>query len=360
MSIGSFSVRNPVFINILMVIILVLGVFSILRLPKEQFSEVPFFWVNIAVPYPGAAAEDIEETVTVKVEREMEGIDSLKRIQSVTSEGLSLVRVEFDDGISNEKFERLYQEVQTRFSKASLPEGTLDASIDDFSAADFLPVIEVILSGEVDFETLNAQAKELEERIRDVRDVSTVEAVGALDRNIQIEAQSDKLEALGISINEIIDTVSGRNVTIPGGKIVTPTREYLLRTGGSVEKSEEIEKLIVRTSRNTTDGGAAGVSGEAAGGSSSGVVKIGDLARVREVYEEEGARARFNGEPSVNLKVSKVSRGDSLAVTDGVKKVVSDFEEELPEGMSIAVFNDSTVQITDSLNTLVSNFLIGF
>ncbi|MFO7849513.1 MAG: efflux RND transporter permease subunit [Spirochaetia bacterium] len=148
MSIGSFSVRNPVFINILMVIILVLGVFSITRLPKEQFSEVPFFWVNIAVPYPGAAAEDVEEAVTVKVEREMEGIDSLKRIQSVTSEGLSLVRVEFDDGISNEKVERLYQEVQTRFSKTSLPEGTLDASIDDFSAADFLPVIEVILSRE--------------------------------------------------------------------------------------------------------------------------------------------------------------------------------------------------------------------
>ncbi|MFP4180094.1 MAG: efflux RND transporter permease subunit [Spirochaetaceae bacterium] len=361
MSIGSFSVRNPVFINILMVIILVLGVFSITRLPKEQFSEVPFFWVNIAVPYPGAAAEDVEEAVTVKVEREMEGIDSLKRIQSVTSEGLSLVRVEFDDGISNEKFERLYQEVQTRFSKASLPEGTLDASIDDFSAADFLPVIEVILSGEVDFETLNTKAKELEERLRDVRDVSTVEAIGALDRNIQIEAQSDKLEALGISINEIIDTVGGKDVSIPGGKISTPSREYLMRTVGSIKEAEELGTLIVRTSRDTAaaeSGGSERAGGS--GGSGSGVVRIGDLARVREVYQEEGAGARFNGEPSVNLKISKVSRGDSLAVTEGVKDVVSDFEEEIPGEMSITIFNDSTVQITDSLNTLISNFVIGF
>jgi multidrug efflux pump subunit AcrB len=371
MSPGSFSVRNPVLINILMITLLVLGVFSITRLPKEQFAEVPFFWVNISVPYPGASAEDVEKTVTVPVEREMEDLDSLKRIQSVTREGLSLVRVEFEDGISNEKFERLYQEVQTRFSNVGLPDGTLDENIDDFSAADFLPVIEVILSGEVDFETLNENAKELEERLLDVRDVSTVEAVGALDRIIRIEANSDKLEALGISVDEIITAVQGRNVTVPGGTITTPTREYLLRTVGSLEETEEFGKIIVRTARNASGGtGAgtaqsgsgtgAGTTGAAAAQPGTGMVQVEDLARVREVYEEGGARARFNGEPSINLKVSKVSGGDSLTVTGGVKEEVREFEDTLPEGMSVSLFNDSTVQIRDSINTLLSNFLMGF
>ncbi len=345
MSIGSFSVRNPVLINILMLTLLVLGIFSITRLPKEQFAEVPFFWVNISVPYPGVAAEDVEKTVTVKIEREMEGIDSLKRIQSVSREGFSLVRVEFDDGIGNEKFERLYQEVQTRVSKVDLPEGSLKANIDDFSAADFLPVIEIILSGEVDFETLNEKAKELEESLLDVRDVSTVEAVGALDRIIRVEADSDKLEALGISVTEIVEALSSRNITVPGGTLVTPSREYLLRTVGALEETEEIGKVIVRTAR---------------AGSPSAMVQVEDLARIREVYEEESARARFNGEPSVNLKVAKVPRGDSLAVTGGVKEAVQRFEAELPEGMSVTIFNDSTVQIRDSINTLLSNFVVGF
>jgi len=366
MSVGSLSVRNPVLINILMVTLLVLGLFSVIRLPKEQFAEVPFYWVNITVPYPGVSAEDVEEAVTVEIEREMESLDELKRIQSVTREGLSLVRVEFDDGISNEKFERLYQEVQTRFSNVSLPDGTLDARLDDFSAADFLPVIEVILSGEVDFETLNEKAKELEERLVEVEDVSNVEAVGALDRVIRVETNSDKLEALGISLNEVIDAVGSRNVTVPGGTLTTPSREYLLRTVGSVERTEELGKVIVRTahSRGSSGGETGGASSGRSGGSAvqgaSGVVQVEDLARVREVYEEEGARARFNGEPSVNLKISKVSRGDSLTVTGGVKEEVEKFRSEIPDGMSLTLFNDSTVQIRESLNTLLSNFVVGF
>ncbi|MGC9313294.1 MAG: efflux RND transporter permease subunit, partial [Sediminispirochaetaceae bacterium] len=83
MNVGSFSVRNPVLINILMVTILLLGAFSIQRLPKEQFAEVPFYWANIIVPYPGVAAEDVEETVTVPIENQYSDIDKLKRIQSV-------------------------------------------------------------------------------------------------------------------------------------------------------------------------------------------------------------------------------------------------------------------------------------
>ncbi len=110
MTIGRFSVTHTVLINILMVTILALGVFSLIRLPQEQFAEVPFFWVNVIVPYPGVSAEDMESSVTIPVENQFQGISRLKRISSTTSEGLSVVRVEFDDGISNDEFRTLYQE----------------------------------------------------------------------------------------------------------------------------------------------------------------------------------------------------------------------------------------------------------
>ncbi|MCF7915814.1 MAG: efflux RND transporter permease subunit, partial [Spirochaetaceae bacterium] len=341
MSIGSFSVRNPVLINILMVTLLVLGVFSVARLPKEQFSEVPFYWANIVVPYPGVSAEDVEETVTIPIENQYRDIEKLKKIQSVTSEGLSLVRIEFDDGISNREFDKLFQEVQTRFGKVSLPEGTRQAEIDDFSAADFLPVIEVILSGEVDYDTLNMKAVELKERIENVSDVSNIEVVGNRDRQILIRTDAQKLEALGISLDAVIDSIGRSNTTVPGGTLKTPHRNYILRTVGKLKEAREFEQLIVRTS-------------------GSGTVKVGDVATVREVYEEEGTRARFNGVQSINFKISKVSGGDSLTVTGGVKEVVEEFQNTLPAGMSIAVFNDSTIQIQDSINTLLNNFLFGF
>jgi multidrug efflux pump subunit AcrB len=341
MSVGSFSVRNPVLINILMVTLLVLGIFSVVRLPKEQFSEVPFFWANIIVPYPGASAEDVEETVTVPIENQYKDIDSLKRIQSVTSEGLSAVRIEFDDGISEREFDKLFQEVQSRFSKVDLPEGTLSAEIDDFSAADFLPVIEVILSGSVEYDTLNAQAEQLKERLENVPDVSNIEVVGSRDTQILIQADAQKLEALGIPLDSVINTVSQSNTTVPGGTLQTPNREYLLRTVGKLQEAGEFDQLIVRTTR-------------------SGSVQVNDVATVREVYDSEGTRARFNGTQSISFKISKVSGGDSLTVTGGVKERVDQFRQELPAGMSITVFNDSTVQINDSINTLLNNFLFGF
>lgn len=344
MNIGSFSVRNPVLINILMVTLLVLGAFSVLRLPKEQFSEVPFYWVNIVVPYPGVAAEDVEETVTVPIENQYQDIDKLKRIQSITSEGLAIVRVEFDDGISGDEFDSLFQEVQTRFSKVGLPDGTLQAEIDDFSAADFLPVIEVILSGDVDFETLNTQAAKLEDELKDVQDVSNIEVVGKRERQISIRANPQKLEALGISLDEIVQAIRKRSVTVPGGSLQTPNRDYILRTIGKLQAAEDFSQVIVRTSRRAGEG----------------MIQVEDLALVREIYEEDGARARFNGRSSINFKISKVSMGNSLTVTSGVKEVVQDFQSQLPAGISITVFNDSTIQIRDSISTLLNNFLFGF
>ena len=352
MNIGKFSVNNSVLINILMIAVLVLGALSLSRLPREQFSEVPFFWVNIAVPYPGVSAEDVEKSVTIKIENEMEGIDKLDEIVSVTQEGLSIVRVEFDSGISNDEFERLFQEVQTRFSKVDLPDGTLKAFIDDFSSSDFLPVIEVILAGNVEYETLNDSARLLRERLLNVPQVADAELVGARDRQIIVGANKEKLEALGISLDEMVRAVSSHNVTIPGGTLQTRSREYLLRTIGEIERIDELERVIVR--RSAARSVAAG-----SGGSQTGVVHVGDVATVEEIYDASGADVRFNMQQAIGLRVTKVTRGNSVAVVNGVKSVVAEFEQSAPEGITINLFGDSTVQIRQSLDVLLNNALLG-
>ncbi|HKL56972.1 MAG TPA: efflux RND transporter permease subunit, partial [Sphaerochaeta sp.] len=185
-SIGRFSVTKPVLVNILMITVLTLGILSLVRLPQEQFAEVPFFWVNVIVPFPGVGAEDLESSVTIPVENAFQGMDKLKKISSTTSEGLSVVRVEFDDGISKQEFKALYQDAQTRFGQVSLPEGTLNPIVDDFSSADFLPVIEVVISGNLPYEELREQAVDLKNKILKVKDVSDVELLGLPDRQIMV------------------------------------------------------------------------------------------------------------------------------------------------------------------------------
>ncbi|GAB1458143.1 hypothetical protein MASR2M48_34510 [Spirochaetota bacterium] len=258
MNLPKFSTENTVLLSIVLVTVLVLGGFSVARMPQEQFSEVPM-QIAVIVPYPGASSSDIEQSVTVKVEREMQGLKNLKQVQSVTSDGLAVIRVEFDDGISNDEFERLFQDVRTRLGKVGLPDGALQPLVDDFSSNDFLPVIEVVISGEIPYGDLVATARSYRNGILVLKDVSSVDIVGDRDRRIVIDADRDKLESLGIPISELLRAVQLRNLAIPGGTLETVSREYLLRTVGSLEGIGEFENVIVRR----TDSGG-------------GLVRVGD------------------------------------------------------------------------------------
>ena len=341
-SVGRFSVTKPVLVNILMITILALGVFSLIRLPQEQFAEVPFYWVNVIVPYPGASAEDLESSVTVPVENAFTGMNKLKKISSTTSEGLSVVRVEFDDGISNQEFQTLYQDAQTRFNQVKLPDGTLNPILDDFSSADFLPVIEVIVSGNIPYAQLQEQANTLRDAILRVQDVADVDIVGLPERQILINLDPSRLASLGLSVNEVTRAIQEENSVIPGGTLNTGSREYLLRTLGSIDTVDDFSNVIVRRS-------ATG----------NGIIRVSDVASVVNGFDSDSSISRFNGETSVSLSVTKVPRGSSVSVVSGTKKIVEQAKQDFTRGAEITLFNDSTVQIASSLSVLTTNALLG-
>ncbi|QEN08661.1 efflux RND transporter permease subunit [Oceanispirochaeta crateris] len=342
MNIGQFSVKNPVLINILMVTLLVLGGISLSRMPREQFAEVPFYWVTILVPYPGAAAEDVEKLITIPIENEMQGLDNLDQIQSVTSEGVSSVRVAFDSGISSDEFDKLFQDVRTRFSKVSLPEGTLDSLVDDFSSNDFLPVVEVVLSGDGDYASMIDEADRLYEQLVRISDVSSVDLIGVRDREIFIEVDKTRLEALGLSVNEVVQSLQGRNLNIPAGTLNTGKRQYLVRTIGEVQSVKELDSVIIRQ-----------IPG------AEGFLRIGDVATVQDGYDPRGVRSRFNGQTAVTLRISKIPGGNSIRIVENTREIVDRWKDSLPEGISLNVQNDSTIQIRNSIDVLVNNALFG-
>ncbi|MBF9017027.1 MULTISPECIES: efflux RND transporter permease subunit [unclassified Oceanispirochaeta] len=350
MNIGRFSVKNPVFLNILMVTVLILGGLSLSRMPREQFAEVPFYWVSILVPYPGVAAEDVEKLITIPVENEMQGLDNLDKIQSVTSEGVSSVRVEFDSGISQDEFDKLFQDVRARFSKVSLPEGTLESTVDDFSSNDFLPVVELVLSisnEEADesgssYAALIEEAERLQEQILRISDVSSADFIGARDREIFIEVNPGSLESYGLSVNEMVQAIQGRNSNVPGGTLSNGRRQMLVRTIGELGSVEEFKDVIIR---QTADG--------------NGFLRMGDVAEVKDGYDPRGVRSRFNGRTAVTIRVAKVPRGNSIAIVEELRELSVKWEESLPPGISLDIQNDSTIQIRDSIDILVNNALFG-
>jgi multidrug efflux pump subunit AcrB len=341
--IGGLSVKNPVLVNILMVTVIALGAFSMLRLPQEQFAEIPFYWVNIIVPYPGVSAEDLESSVTVPIENEFQGIDKLSEITSTTSEGLAIVRVEFDDGISQQEFDTLFQDAQTRFNRVDLPDGILNPIVDDFSSADFAPVIELVLSGDLPYGILRNEALSLRDDILGVTDVSGVDLVGLREREIILDTSPEKLAALGLSTTEILQAVNDRNTSVPGGRLATDGREFLLRTLSTVNEIDDFAEIIIR--RTGADG--------------SGIIRVQDVAEVIDGFNPDSGINRINGEQSISLRVSKVPGGSSIAVVDGIKAVLAEQEAGFADQLKVTLINDSTVQIQDSLSVLTSNALIG-
>ncbi|MBN2511051.1 MAG: efflux RND transporter permease subunit, partial [Spirochaetales bacterium] len=342
MSISTFSAKNPVFINILMITLFVLGFFSLQRLPREQFAEVPFFWVNITVPFPGAGAEDVEQLVTIPIEDEMSGLKNVEEIQSTSSEGISVVSVRFESTISQETFDTLFQDVATRFSRVLLPDGVLKERIDAFSSNDFTPVIELVLSGDVEYASLVLAAEDMAKEIQRVADVSEAELIGVREREILIEVNQKRLGSAGVTLDEIVQALRVRNLNIPGGNVKTPTREYLVRTTGELEKIDDFSGVIIRR--------ASG---------SSGVLYVRDVASVQETYKDEGSIARFDGRPAATIRVSKVPKGNSIQIAADVNKIVEKWENKLSDEINISVLNDSTVQIRKSLDVLLSNAVLG-
>lgn len=358
MTIGDLSTRNSVLINIFTILLLILGAISVLRLPQEQFSEVPFFFINITVPWPGVSAEDIEESVTTTIENEMEGVDRLSQFSSVTRDGVTTVVLQFDQEINRQAFDRVFQDVRNRFATLNLPDGVAQESITEFSSNDFLPVIEVVLFGDVGYEALNRTAESLSDRLTTIPDVSGVDIVGARERTFFVEADPVRLESFGVTVEQVVGSVQARNTTTPGGSLRTPTRQFLLRTIGDVSGAEELEDVVVRS---VTNGPAASAgAGGSSGSSAQGLVRVRDVASVFEGYDEDGVRARFNGQESITLRIAKIPGGSSVSIAEEAERRIESLRGTLiPEGMEVAFVNDSTVQIRDSINVLVSNAVLG-
>lgn len=335
MKIGNFSVNNSVFINILMITLLTFGFFNLLQLPQEQYAEVPFYWVNITVPFPGVGAEDIEKLITIPIENQLKGLEMTDEIQSTSSESLSIVSIRFKSDINQDKFDKLFQEVKTRFSKVELPEGVLKEEITSFSSNDFTPVIELIVSGDVEYRNLLKTAEDISDEIKKVKDISTVELIGANKKEVVISVKQDQLDNYNLNLRDIVKSLQSRNVNVPGGNIKTKNREYLVRTVGVLDSINGFNNTII------------------------GNIKLEDIASVREQYKIN-SKARFNKNNSITIRVSKVPNSSSVKIAEKVKNIKVNWESRITKDINLTIINDSTVQIKSSLNILLNNAIFGF
>ena len=216
MHISEFSVRQPVLVNLLVILLLVAASITYSYMTKEKFPDIPLDEVWVHTAYPGVSPEEIERLITIPIEDEVAGIDGIEDITSVSSEGYSQIEIDFEAGI--EDFPRKIQEVQNRVNRVDdLPE---DAETPEVEEEEWTTIAVIAsLSGEIPEDALKRLSDDLEDDLLDIPGVDAVSAIGRRDREIWVEVDPGRLESYELSLADVILSLRNKNLDIPGGTL---------------------------------------------------------------------------------------------------------------------------------------------
>ncbi len=331
--VSAWFVRNPVAANLLMMLILLAGSLTVLDMRIESFPRIPPRSITISVVYPGATAAQVDEGVTRKIEQALEGLSGVRRTYSVSEEGFASVVVEKNTGYD---LQRLLEDSKTRIdgivgfpATAERPHVTRD----EFSIFGLI----VQVAGEVDEHTLQQAARLVEEELLAHPRISKLEIFGKRPYEVSIEADNARLEEHGLSLDDLRQAVAVNSLDYRAGTLESGGQRILLRADGKALRHEDFAEIPLLT---LADGG---------------VLRVRDVARVRDGFEEQFVRARYNGRPSVGMVIYTDNKSNLLRVRQAVDEVLADLRPQLPAAVQLDVWADASEYIRDRLDLLRSN-----
>ena len=332
-----FAVRNPVMVNLLTLFVVGAGVATYFRMHRELFPEFSRQAIQVTTEFKGASPEEVEKLITAKIEEEVSDIDELDEMLSVSQEGRSQILLKFQPETD---MNRALSDVRAALDDVTdLPEGAEDPEVNEVKNT--FPVITVSLAGDIDEATLREMAKDLRDELRRLPGVAAVRILGIREQQIWVEVDPGRLEQYELSLDDLRAAIAAHNRNVPGGTLKTPRGEILVRTLGEAAGGEEVERIILRSTATGTP------------------LTVGDVAAVRETFEEPTTIGRWGGRSAINLVVNKERTGDAIDIAASVRALVEQVRSQLPETVTIGVFNDFSVFIKNRLNTLRWSGIIG-
>ena len=290
-----FLMNQKLLMGLLIVLVLMIGFVMAGRMNREAFPEVNFDMVSIRTIYPGGSPDDLEQLVTIPIEKKLRVVDGLDKVRSYNIENVSVVVAYIDDKAPNKK--RIVQDIRDAVDLVeNFPQGTKTPIIEEITT-DAMPAIDIAVYGKnenVTYRQLREAADELENFLYDIEGVAEVESFGLLDQEYLVEVNPDALQRYRIGMNTVINTLKNRNVDLPGGSLRVGDTEYVLRTKGQFNNAEEIRNSVIMSN----DMGY--------------VTRIGDVATVSDAYAEPDVLERFSGREAVVLRVWRQSSADEI------------------------------------------------
>jgi len=339
MIVNEIAQKRPAAVLSLLVVLVILGTYSYLTLPRESFPDITIPFVFVTTTYEGVAPEDMEMLVTIPIERKIKGISDLEEIRSTSAEGISTVAVKFLPGVDiDDALQKVRDKVDQ--AKQDLPQDMPDDPVIQEVNFSDIPVLRVVLSGPFSLRRLQNFADDLKDRIESIPGVLSARMTGGLDRAIHVEFDLDRVGAYNVPFSSLISAVTRSNVNMPSGSMDIGEGKYLVRVPEDFKHPSEIFSIVAFV----RDGKP---------------VYLRDVAFINDSYKDPLTRSRLNGEKSVTLAVQKRSGENILRVTDEVKRAVEEMKPILPPALKIDLTSDMSNDVRLMVSDLENNILSG-
>ena len=340
MFISDFAIKRPVVTVVSMLALVVFGIFALLNLKTDEFPEVNPPLVNVAIPYPGASPDIVEREVIEPIEEAIAGISGVDQINSQSLDGFGNILVQF---VFEKDLQQATQDIRDAVSqiRADLPVEMEEPILTRFDPQD-QPIVSLTLSSPTlgSPELTRIADPGITRELRGLSGVAEVNVVGGVERELTVEVDPSRLQAAGIGVPQVAQALQQQNLAAPVGRIEGALDERTIRLRGRLETPQEFEQLVVAEREGR-------------------IIRLGEIADVRDGTEEARSVALFNGKPAVGIEVIKSQGNSTTAVSEEVLKAVEEIRGRLPQGVTMDVVQNAGERVENSVENVQATLIEG-
>ncbi len=340
---SSWSIDNRTSVYIIAILLTLAGISTYKSLPKEQFPDVVFPQILVNTVYPGTSPEDMESIVTKPLEKQLKSITGVKKITSNSVQDFSMVNIEFNTDVNVQLAKQKVKDaVDKAVSQRELPNDLPSApSVMDIDLTQ-VPIMNLHISGDYDLAKLKRFAELIQDKIEEEKEITRVDIVGALEREVQINVDLYKMEAAGVALGDIERAVAFENLTVSGGTIDLGTTKRSISVKGQYKNPRLLEELVIK------------------GGTGSSV-QLKDISEIVDGYKEKESFARLDHKNVITLNVIKRSGENLIVASDKIRAIAAELQKTtFPKGLKITITGDQSEQTRITLHDLINTIIIGF
>ena len=333
----SWFAHNHVAANLMMMIIIIAGSFSVYTMTKKSQPDMYIPIIQVSVILPGASPADVETGVVVPIESAVESIDGIDFIRSVANEGVANVNLEIDESYDiNEVLNEVKVNVD---SIQTFPVQAEPARVSRI--INRMDVIRLAIYGDIDPISQKELAQSIRDEMLELPNINSIRIDGAKNYEITIEVSEDSLLKYGLTLDDIAQRIRFSSLDLPAGSLETAGGEIAVRTQSLAYNYQEFDQIVLMTTEDGT------------------IITLGDIANIIDGFEDVDTYARFDGKPTVELAIETLSNQNVLEVTATIRDFVEARRSSLPEGINMDLWADTSFYLEDRLNMMTENMLMG-